>query len=382
MIDLDWPYHRHLGVFAGTQRYAELHDWECTIDEFAGHTLANDRGAVPYDGVIARATTRLANACRRRGIPIVNTWANSPARYSVPSVLADADAAGRFAAEHLLARGLRNFAALVSRGSRSSQTSCDGFAQAVRHITPVCHFGKVPTTPTKSLSNWQSTERALKQWMDKWSLPIGVFVGSDSPSRLVVQMSRRRGWRIPEDVAIIAGSDEPIICEHPHPSITSVNMGYERIGFEAAQQLDAMMTRHAQRSRRKAEPPVETLIPPQGLVVRQSTDFYCVDDEQVTAALRHIADNCHRPLSVDQVADAIGIGRRTLQNRFRQTLDRSIAAEIRRVRIERVKRELANSERTLAEIAADVGFRNPQRLCEAFQRDVGMSPGQYRNERW
>ena len=380
MLDLDWPYQRHLGIFAGTQKFADQHGWECTIDEFADHTLSRGKGQCPYDGVIARATSRLAGICRRRGIPLINVWANSPALQSVPSVLPDTEAVGRLAAEHLMARGLRNFAALMVSGSRASRNSCEAFARTVGESSFTCQTGRVPSLPTQTRAYWNKAERALVQWMDTWSLPIGVYIASDSPVRVVTQMCRRRNWRIPVDVAIIAGSDEPIICEHPPPSITSIKQGYDRIGYEAARLLDDWMTQGKKSPPREMSAGHKTMIRPQGLVMRQSTDFYAAEDPQVAAALRFIGDNCHKPIGVESVAQAVGISGRTLQKRFRKNLDRSIAAEIRRVRIERVKRELAENDRTLADIAEDVGLRNPQRLCNIFQREVGMSPGKYRKQ--
>jgi hypothetical protein len=35
-------------------------------------------------------------------------------------------------------------------------------------------------------------------------------------------------------VAMIVGSNEETLCDHPRPSLSSVQMGYERIGYEAA----------------------------------------------------------------------------------------------------------------------------------------------------
>ncbi len=72
---------------------------------------------------------------------------------------------------------------------------------------------------------------------------------------------------------------------------------------------------------------------------------------------------------------------RTLQNYFRKYLVRPIAAEIRRVRIERAKRELASGKRTLKEIAHDVGFSSSMRMYDVFCREVGMSPSEYRERR-
>jgi LacI family transcriptional regulator len=69
---------------------------------------------------------------------------------------------------------------------------------------------------------------------------------------------------------------------------------------------------------------------------------------------------------------------RTLQNNFRGAIQRGIATEIRRVRIERAKRELAQGQRSLAAIARDVGFGTIQRLYEVFRRELGVSPSVYR----
>ena len=72
MLDLAWPYKRHVGTFAGTQRYAQEHGWESTIDEFAYDTLpARRTKTVRYDGVIARATTQLVKRSARNSVPVV-----------------------------------------------------------------------------------------------------------------------------------------------------------------------------------------------------------------------------------------------------------------------------------------------------------------------
>jgi DNA-binding LacI/PurR family transcriptional regulator len=70
---------------------------------------------VPYDGIIARASKQLAEQAARHNLPLVNVWLRSPAGDMLPGVFGDFAAAGRMRAGHLLARGFRNFAALVSR---------------------------------------------------------------------------------------------------------------------------------------------------------------------------------------------------------------------------------------------------------------------------
>ena len=114
-----------------------------------------------------------------------------------------------------------------------------------------------------------------------------------------MQKCRERGWRVPEDVAVIAGRNEETLCEHPRPSLTSVEMGYERVGYEAARVLHQLM--EGQQASRE---PI--LVPPEGLVVRESTDFFAVEDSLVAAALEFISKNSHRTIGQHDVARAVG----------------------------------------------------------------------------
>ena len=72
MLDLEWPYKRHTGIFAGTQRYAREQGWESTIDEYVAEKLpARRTKSIPYDGIIGRVTKRLAKRAARIGLPVV-----------------------------------------------------------------------------------------------------------------------------------------------------------------------------------------------------------------------------------------------------------------------------------------------------------------------
>jgi hypothetical protein len=96
MLDLQWPYKRHAGVFVGTQQYAQEKGWESLIDEFVDDTLGSgSRRPAPYDGIIARATRRLALRAARTGVPLVNVWLSSPVWRSLPGVFADHAEMGR-----------------------------------------------------------------------------------------------------------------------------------------------------------------------------------------------------------------------------------------------------------------------------------------------
>jgi LacI family transcriptional regulator len=374
MLDLEWPYKRHTAVFAGAQRYAQEQDWHTIIDEYADDTIATAPKKLRYDGIIARATKKLALRAEQLKTPLVNVWSSSPVLNSVPTVMGDFVAAGQLRAEHLLSRGLSRFALLTSEGDRSQDIEAKHFNATLKAAGCTSTWIMTSMNPTVSVQEWRKCEKAISEWMDSWELPIGVFVGSDSDGRMVAQMCRNRGWRVPEDVAIISGRNEETYCERLRPTLTSVEIGYERIGYEAAKLLDQLMDG-------KPAPEEIIVVKSQQLIVRESTDFLAVDEPIISAALKFIATHCHRNIGQDDVARAVSMETRTLQRRFRKYINRPIAAEIRRVRLERAKRELAQGNRSLAEIARDVGFGEAMRMYEVFKRELGVTPSQYRKER-
>lgn len=379
-LELEWPLKRHTALFAGTQRYARERGWKSIIDEFVEHQLTRRSLKPPYDGVIARATPKLVERCTALRIPVVNVWVSSPAFAAVPGVFPDFAAAGRLRAEHLLSRGFRHFAALISRTNRGHQQEYEAFRTVIDAAGFDCTSGVVPLRQ-RTYSQWTTLVSSVESWMEEWRPPIGVYVGADHLGRIVAQLCEERDWHVPRDVAIVTGMNEEAICENPRPSLTSVEFGYERIGYEAAGLLDGLMAQRI-RSRRKGHPrPEHVVLPPIGLVLRESTDFYSVNDPAVASALAFVAAHGHRQISPADVARAAKVELRTLQRAFRKHLDRSIVEEIRRVRLERAQRELAFSDRPIGQIAGATGFGEPMRMYATFRRELGVTPSEYRNRR-
>jgi LacI family transcriptional regulator len=375
MLDLAWSLKWHTGIFAGAQKYAREHGWESHIDEMAEHTLPAKPGKpVPYDGIIARATRQLANRAGRLKVPVVNVWNNSPVWSQLPGVFKDNLASGRMKAEHMMARGLRRFAGLVLKGARGEQLELESILETLEESGHSCDCMKIDMDSLSMFTLWKKVKKQLEAWIDRWRLPIGLFVGSDMVGRILTMMCMDRGLRVPQDVAIIAGRNQEPYCLHCRPTLTSVEAGYANIGYEAARLLDRLMAG-------KAPPAEPILVPPVALVARESTDFYAIDDELMAAALRFIATNSHRRIRSDDVADAVSVSLRTLKRRFGKFLNRPIASEIRRVRIESAKRELLQGDRSLSLIARDVGFGTAARMCEVFRRELGTTPSLYRRQR-
>lgn len=374
MISLNWPIRHHHQVFAGIQRYAqECGHWDCVLNPYADLLLSDPAQTRSLDGIVARATPRLARLAGAAGIPVVNVWQNSPVR-NLPSVFHDAEESGRMAARHLIARGFRAFAYLGYTGDRSSRGQSLGFHAAIDGIGGQCSDCWISNQYDESATQWRRFQDQLGRWMDGWQSPIGVLATNDLACRYVAEACRQRGLRIPHEVSLIGSSNELVVATVSHPTLTSIDHGFERVGHQAAALLDALMDG-------KPPPKVPLYLPPTSLVIRQSSDAFVVDDPMVSQALQFIADNVHRDINVELVAAHISTTRRTLSRRFDQCLGQTIHQAIVQMRLERVKRRLVETDATLKSVAAECGFSDAIHLCKVFQRVEGTSPSDYRATR-
>jgi LacI family transcriptional regulator len=119
-------------------------------------------------------------------------------------------------------------------------------------------------------------------------------------------------------------------------------------------------------------------LPPVRVITRQSTDALAVDNPTLISALSYIREHYANPLSVEDVARAIAVGRRDLERKFRSLLGRSVHDEIRQFRIERAKELLVDTDHSMAEIADRAGFLDSRRFAVVFRQVVGRTPTGYR----
>jgi LacI family transcriptional regulator len=373
VIDMGVGVRHHQGIFAGIERYAqERAGWEFVVQPFI-RTLRKAQGKTGYHGVIARATGELAQQAAKAGVPLVNVWSGSPAK-TLPSVLTDSQASGRMAAEHLLQRGLRQFAFQGFLQHGGTQQALVGFKAALREAKCRCATQIISPNSDQNAQRWERYMVRLECWIDGWKPPLGVFVVQDMACRYMAHACQHAGLRIPEDVALIGLGNEPLACTQPEPSLSSIDIGWDRIGYEAAALLDRLMDG-------KGAPEKPIFVEPTELVVRRSTDIYVVDDPLVAAALRFIAEHSHEGISVDDVARHVHATVRSLRRHFHAATGRTMMDEIARLRLERAKRLLVESSEPIYHLALACGFEDVKHFHKVFRAAEGTTPREYRLRR-
>jgi LacI family transcriptional regulator len=162
-----------------------------------------------------------------------------------------------------------------------------------------------------------------------------------------------------------------MLCELSDPPLSSVAPNSKRIGYEAAALLARMM------SGRK--PPVEPVfVEPEGVITRRSTEVLAIEDRHLANVVRFIREHACEGIDVSDVLKAVPLSRSALERRFARTLGRSPKEEILRVRLNRARQLLSETDFPLWTIAEKIGLEHTEYLNVIFKKKTGLTPGQFR----
>lgn len=313
----------------------------------------------------------LAQALSRLKVPVVNVCGVLP-EAPLPRVGVDDHRCGALAAEHLLERGLRHFGFVGHRDHAYSLQREAGFRQRIASsgadVTSYYESGRRPFDPMGRL--W-AQDRAVQRWAHSLPRPVGIFAANDIWGVQLTEVCLRAGLRVPEEVAILGVDDDDLLCELARPSLSSIALPSQRIGYEAAREVERLLRGAKARSR-------PLLLPPLGVIARRSTDVLAVDDDDVAAALRFIRQHAHRPIRVIDVLREVPASRRSLERRFRKVLGRSILDEVRRVHLDCARQLLVQTDLPLHAVAERAGFTDGKRFSTVFRQVMGVTPSAYR----
>jgi transcriptional regulator GlxA family with amidase domain len=104
------------------------------------------------------------------------------------------------------------------------------------------------------------------------------------------------------------------------------------------------------------------------------------EDTQILLAQEFIEQHFQTKLTVNDLADRFGIGRRTFERRFKKATSNTVVEYIQRVKIESAKKQLESGRKTVNEVMYDVGYTDLKAFRDVFRKYVGMSPVEYRNK--
>ncbi len=88
--------------------------------------------------------------------------------------------------------------------------------------------------------------------------------------------------------------------------------------------------------------------------------------------------NYDRAITLDEVADQIGISSFYLSKLFKERFQVTFIDYLTKTRLERAKNLLLDPHVPLKEIALTIGYKDPNYFSRVFKKETGMSPSEYR----
>lgn len=319
----------------------------------------------------------------KAGIPAIDIGYH----FATPLTVVDVDneAVGRMAAEFFLKKDFRNLAYCgqdewdyhLGRSGHSGYTSCSvfsglrakGFLEAAERKGIKGRVYSPVFKPDKS--DWIYELAQLKKWLLELPKPVGVLASHDYRGNDIIWACHDVGLSVPDDVAVISVDNDTAECNMGLMSLSSIAMPMRQIGYKAAETLDRMM----RTGYRPAEP---VLIPPIEVVVRNSSDAICFEDDDIRQALIYIRKHACEPIRVSDILTDVPISRRLLECKFAKTLGRSPRQEIMHAHMQEAKRLLVETDLRVPEVAAQAGFTQHQVFSKLFREATQMTPIKYR----
>lgn len=358
-------------MLRGISRYVTTHrPWSFTVDERGlddppPRWLESWRG----EGIITRSRrTAVVEAARRTEAPVVHLGEHREA--GLPMVHSDDDSIARVAVDHLLDSGVRQLGFVGVPARPWSEARRSAFARLLAERGLDERIFELPAREATAVGRERQDDR-LARWLLDLGQPAGVFAGCDVLGLRVLDVCRRAGIAVPEQVAVIGVDNDTLLCSLADPPLSSVAHDLDRIGYEAAALLERSMGGGVSAD-------VFQRVDPAGVVSRQSTDLVAIADEAVARAVSFIRNHACDGINVEDVLRHVPLSRVTLGRRFEKILGRSPKAEILRVRIERCRHLLEETDFSQEAIARLAGFRHPEYLNVVFKRETGQTPGEYR----
>ena len=340
-------------------RVVPLH---CTQDDLLDDLLRHGR----IHGVIgAFISTRWVASLPGQPVPLVNIGALSNLS-GVPSVIPDDAAVGRLAAEHLLAGGWRALGCLHDAASYAAIQRLDGFLATAKAGGATISLPPISESYAAGM-NWED-------WLRRLPLPAAIFCSSDMLARRLIGVLRRIDLRVPEQIAVVGVGDSAFDSALAGMGISSVVLPGRRIGLRATARLHALLDPRAAKDRGVEH------VPPENLIVRDSSAIVWTRDAMVSQAVGLMLQRPEGSLSTTALAQRLGISRRALEVRFQRALGHGPATEMRSRRLALVRRLLVDTEFTLEQISERTGFCGAHHLAALFKRTFGITPGAFRRE--
>ena len=102
--------------------------------------------------------------------------------------------------------------------------------------------------------------------------------------------------------------------------------------------------------------------------------------QTIRSAVAYIDDHFMEKVSIATMARISGMSTSVFRRAFVKIMDTTPGAYISTIRINRARKLLAETDKTISDIAEECGFYDQSHFTRAFLRERGVTPGAYRRQ--
>jgi LacI family transcriptional regulator len=368
LVALGWyDYRLHRGI----EKFAQEHRWHLSSN-FAREKV------IPWgwegDGILAwlGAGDDLAEFVKDTAKPTVDFSFRRP-HLRFARVLEDHAHAAQSAAEHFLSRGFTHFMFYSDADNWSYLERGEGFVAALRRAGHECQWLRWDQASEHATGREQWTRKRswLAARLKQAPKALAVFAANDQHALEVLDACEMAHLAVPEQVAIVGAENYLLAPDAMRTPISSVDTNLETLGYTGAALLEDLMNG-------KRSPGRIIRVPAVGVITRKSSDLLAIKHKGVANGMRFIWEHFHEPIRVKDLLNVAGMSRRGLHKAFLENVGRTPGQELQRLRIEKAKRLLADSNHKIEVLATMCGYQSANTFSVAFKNATGMTLSSFR----
>ena len=326
------------------------------------------------DGVIARISNpELAEELASSNLPVVNVSNIIVPSYDFPRVAMDLQAMAEMAVVHFRDRGLKHFGYIGPLHLDYVKSHERAFEHTLAAEGLKCHNFPVDQGGAANEIYWHPKQPELIAWLKTLPKPLGLYCWGSEAGRDVIRACNTADLQVPHDIAVLGGDYDKLLSTANHPALSGILTPAQEIGYEGASLLHSLLKGHP-------SPREDRFLAPQRIMEHLSTEVLAIDDPQILQALTFLRTHACADIQVEDLLKEVPMARRSMERRFMKLLGRSPAQEIRRIRIERARTLLADSNLSIPDIAEACGYVSYTYFGNLFKKETGLSPGRYRKQ--
>ncbi|MEQ8839018.1 MAG: substrate-binding domain-containing protein, partial [Lacipirellulaceae bacterium] len=193
------------------------------------------------DGIIARISTPpQQEEILNTKLPSVNVDDVYANRNRVGNVLTNQAEKARLAIDHFRERGMTKFAYYAPPSNEYSRCSEVEFVKALAEIGTECHVYKPGYRVSRRIGRDEQHRRILR-WLNQLPRPVAILAVDARRGRELTEVFSMEGIAVPDEVAILAGDTDDLLCELSSPPLSSIVVASQKLGYEAAAMLHRMI---------------------------------------------------------------------------------------------------------------------------------------------